>query len=98
MADCFLTVAERSDPTGPNSAVLRRRTSFSQPSLGKGLQCHLRESFDFQKIFPSRLFFASLRLCVRFFCFYFGFTTASFTAFRREQRGIYNRRVSESVE
>jgi hypothetical protein len=37
MADCFLAAAQRSDPTAPSSAVLRRRTFFSQRGLGKGV-------------------------------------------------------------
>jgi hypothetical protein len=41
MADCSLTAAERSDPLALEQAVLRRRTSFSQRSLGKGVCCSL---------------------------------------------------------
>jgi hypothetical protein len=47
MADCSLTAAERSDPLALEQAVLRRRTSFSQRSLGKGVYCYKKQFTDF---------------------------------------------------
>jgi hypothetical protein len=49
MADCSLTAAERSDPLALEQAVLRRRTSFSQRSLGKGVYCYKKKFTDFRE-------------------------------------------------
>jgi hypothetical protein len=54
MADCSLTAAERSDPLALEQAVLRRRTSFSQRSLGKGVYCYKSSSLIFARIRTER--------------------------------------------
>jgi hypothetical protein len=55
MADCSLTAAERSDPLALEQAVLRRRTSFSQRSLGKGVYCSLANRSIPRGFFRARM-------------------------------------------